>query len=48
MIRARLGIDPAVITDDDEYFRLYAEALWLEEREMLIQANAIAKALGGK
>ena len=33
---------------DDEFYRLYAEALWMEEREINRMAAAIAKAFGAE
>jgi hypothetical protein len=33
---------------DEKFWNLYAEALWLEDREMSRTAAAIAKAFGAK
>jgi pyrroline-5-carboxylate reductase len=33
--------------DMDQFIQQYANALWLEERQMDVMAGAIAKALGG-
>ena len=31
----------------DQFIKQYANALWLEERQMDVMAGAVAKALGG-
>jgi hypothetical protein len=46
LVRHYLVIEPG--QDLDELVEQYAEALWIEERQMTLMANAVAKGMGGK
>lgn len=46
LVRHYLRIEPA--RDLDILLEQYAEALWIEERQATLMANAVAKAFNGK
>lgn len=46
LVRHYLLTEPA--QDLDDLVEQYADALWIEERQMTVMTNALARAFGGK
>lgn len=47
LIRAYLGVDPDNLTDE-KYAELFAQAIWIEKRQLKNQADLLTALFGGK